>query len=272
MEKVKNTIVKLFAVIAVAVALLMCGVLLGCGLKTDDGADNITDDLVAPPTGVHLAAKIDEKEEYDIDDISIELLYGIDIDLFNSCRHGNVLKNGKEENVTRKLSIIAYDDSKYYDGSKSIDSCFDRKGLYNDLTALEIGGANDGAYFIEDIPFILDEWDLNGHSKDVYQHMSVENLKGTEYECTINRNPREYVCNKKIDIKLPRELFVSDSGYIYIDMVVLMEDNSDGNRIVFSELSNYGETVRFGYEKQDNKVKLPQPLLGSPFVVDGTKS
>ncbi len=300
MDKIKKTIVKLFAVMVVAIATLLCGVLLGCGLKTDDEigkpidtsdtiesdngngdvdtqnpTDNINpDDVVTtvppslPPNGVYLSAKIDEKEEYDIDDISIELLCGIDIDLFNNCGHGAVIKDGNEEKVKNGLSIIAYDNSKYIDVKKPL-SGFDYEMLYDDLTALEVGSATDGAFLIEEIPFTIDERVSKRYPEKICQCVSLENFKGTEYDCTKNKD--EIVCHKKFNLKFPVELFSKDSGFIYVDMALLTEDCRDEKRVanVFC-LSDFGSLVRFEYSKNGDKIVFSYVELGSSCIVDGT--
>ena len=268
MENSKKAIVKLFTVIAVAVAILLCGVLFGCGNKQVSERE-IGDGECAtlPPTGFYMKAEIEEKEEYDIDDISISILYGMDIDLYNSVRESASCGVFDDNTEIRGIYITAYDRDAYW---RLQFPHIDYERLYEDFSALEVGSANNGAFLIEEIPYTIDRHISKFEPNEMYQYVAIDILKGTDYECSVSYNKSyQITCYKKINVKLPRELFTSDSGRIMIDLSVLAYNN-DSLFAIFEELEV--TPIRFDYIVEGNKVAISNIYLGTDSVVEATST
>ncbi len=299
MDKIKKTIVKLFAVMVVAIATLLCGVLLGCGLKTDDeiGNQNPSDTVTPKPdeevnsgdngtgkvdesvdkrkkgySGLCIKADIEEKEEYDIDDVTIQLIYGVDIDKFNYASYS--CSASEYYNGTPQIFVSAYNLNEYRCEKVSGFPDYDELSrLGTSLMSMSVGDINDGVYLIDAMPCdITNKYELGG---EVYvfedKFLNCDVLKDTEYEGIVTY-PYEVTCNKKVEITLPRELFTNDSGKIEIGFHAYAE--LDGRIImVLKNLMKADEKpISFDYTVDGDKVRLSNILLGTPFAVDGTEN
>ena len=264
MEKVKRTIVKLFAVIAVAVALLLCGALLGCGEKNgDDGIKEVPDSPLM--NGFYIKAEMQEGEQCAINDITIDLIYGVDIDHFNNIAHGYNVYHHLED---CGIYVCAYNCDGYpYEN-------FDEEKLYADLSTLEEGAVKDGALLIEEIPYCYTNGYMLGDKLmfEDERFLSLNNLKGTEYEATVNNEPHQITCYKRQTVYLPRELFIADDGCLFIDVIVCGSYRRDDNAYFrpIGDLCQY--PIRFDYNVADDKIIFSKITAGEESVVYGTKN
>ena len=267
MENSKRTISRLFAVIAVGVTILLCGLLLGC-------YGRVCGEFVYPDSGVLLKAEMEVKDEYDIDDVSMDLIYGFDIDRLLTLVHDKMLNGNQNE---CGIYLVAFDSS-----VNRVISPDDYKNLYNIIVAIEDSRVKDGVYLIEEIPCGL----TNGYIENdkVYYEdaffIDVENFRSTEYEAIVNKKSNKVICNKKKTVNLPSELFVNKSGHIEIRMMVfrsimygeeqrvyIIDQNS---AYAYNKRKPVYKPVAFDYVVEDGKVLLSNIELGEDCVIDGT--
>ncbi len=302
MEKVKKTIVKLFAVIAVAIALLMCGVLLGCGVKPDGetdnknpidtvtpGGDGVDDEEQQKPAdtdehndgiimvpespamnGCHIKVECEEECKFDIDEVLMDLIYGVDIDLFNNMARGTFAQQ-RLENCG--IYFCAYNlDDYFYKSEGKNSGIFNHEKLYANLSSLENGDVKDGVYLIEKIPHEF----KNGYylgDKLMYadeQFLTLDNLIDTDYEAEIKDNPYAVICHKRITVELPRELFTAESGRIYINVLGYGNYCRDDRVYVNTIADGPCSRIIFDYKVIGDEVMITVLRSGCSDIVDST--
>lgn len=217
MKNSKKIKIKRLFIVALVLSMLLCLFLIACGEK-DSGRgntgdeDNSDDDIIQPwQSGFHIMSTIEE--EYVDDDFSIDLLYGVNIDLYHASHRAGWSTYLSNFQIVG-LYLYAY------------DCRIDRQIVFENLCNSKVENANRATCLIDKIPFDIEEqtdvWDENR----TYQYISLEKLRGTEYECVTDEETNDITCYKKVNVNLPRELFAYDKGHIKFELSILIRDRN----------------------------------------------
>ena len=279
MENSKKAIERLFAVIAAGMAMLLCGLLLGCYEKSEKDNGSTTP-AEGPPPSILLKSEMEEKDEYDIDGVSIDLIYGIDIDKFNSL--AQLLGRMNTDYYTLHdygIYVVACDSVAFHMHSPN-----DVHSLYDNIISMDESRVKDGVYLIEEIPCGLSAGciykDAVPHNdfqfdEDFY-YITADNLRSTEYEAIVDETSGTVRCYRSNHVQFPRELFSNKRGKIEVRIMLMdvWEDQVQNLHVRILDTNgcykNIYMPVSFNYEVDGDKVKLANVKLGEECVVDGT--
>ena len=276
MENIKRTIVRLLAVIAAGMAMLLCGLLLGCYGIMGGG------EFVPPNPVYYIKCIVEEgKDEYDIDDVSLDILYGFDIACFNNWASG-VLPNNSLTSIDYGIFVTAYNCDNYTIEEYNEDyRVIDDKKLFVNLNAIEEGEVNDGALLIEKVPYGFSYgFEMGGQMyHEDKKILNINNLANTDYAVKKNKSTGEAACYMKKNVTLPRGLFLDAEGVIQIDILACIIENNDMESEPYRQIQVYmpdsnrnfnGFTISIKYEVEEDKVYFTDVRPGSDKIIDGT--
>ena len=272
MENSKKAIESLFAVIAAGMAMLLCGLLLGCYEKSEKDNGSTTP-AGAAPSSILLKAEMEVKDEYDLDNISMDLIYGFDIDRFQYLiRHRGVISPEYYTLHDYGIYVVACDSNVYRP-----DIPYENLALYDNIISMDESRVKDGVCLIEKISCGLTAGYIDNdivYDDDNY-YLNIDNLRSTEYEAIVDDASDTVSCYKNIHVQLPKDLFTNERGKIDV-RIMIIEVWEENNNLFIRRLDANGcykniyMPVSFNYEVDCDKVKLSNVKLGEECVVDGT--